>query len=101
MKLFVFVKTENLKSFLSKAGFRLGLLTSGGEKWKARRRMLTPAFHFDILDKVLVTMMAQCKVALQRWDLCAEREEFVDIAHDMSLLGYSQYNFFFKGFKVP
>lgn len=42
-----------------------GLLTSTGEKWKRRRRLLTPAFHFAILKSYFETMKEQVETLLE------------------------------------
>ncbi|XP_075245186.1 cytochrome P450 4C1-like isoform X2 [Convolutriloba macropyga] len=65
---------------------KTGLLTSNGEKWRNRRKMLTPAFHFDILDKSLVIMMKHTNVGLDLFTASAEKGDFVDIWEAMSML---------------
>lgn len=42
-------KGLNYKPFRDWVGY--GLITSTGPKWKAHRRIITPTFHFRILEK--------------------------------------------------
>lgn len=44
-------KSKSYRHFYNWLGF--GLLTSGGSKWRARRKLLTPSYHFKILDGFL------------------------------------------------
>lgn len=44
-----------------------GILTSTGEKWKRTRRLVTPAFHFEILKSYLKCMNGSTTELLDIW----------------------------------
>uniref|UniRef100_A0A8C1U2C9 aromatase n=1 Tax=Cyprinus carpio TaxID=7962 RepID=A0A8C1U2C9_CYPCA len=53
-----------------------GLLTSTGEKWRNRRKMLTPTFHFSILSDFLEVMNEQTDILIKKMQKHIDGEPF-------------------------
>nr|XP_014350522.1 PREDICTED: cytochrome P450 4V2 isoform X2 [Latimeria chalumnae] len=53
-----------------------GLLTSTGEKWHSRRKMITPTFHFTILTEFLEVMNEQSNILIEKLAKKVGQEKF-------------------------
>ncbi|TSN95707.1 Cytochrome P450 4V2 [Bagarius yarrelli] len=58
-----------------------GLLTSTGDKWRRRRKLLTPTFHFSILTDFLEVMNEQAEILMDKLDNHAGKEPFNCFKH--------------------
>ena len=63
-----------------------GLLIAEGKKWSRNRRLLTPAFHFQILKPYIGVYNSCLKVMLQKWSESMRRGDPVELFDTVSLM---------------
>nr|O18596.1 RecName: Full=Cytochrome P450 4d10; AltName: Full=CYPIVD10 [Drosophila mettleri]AAB68664.1 cytochrome P450 monooxygenase CYP4D10 [Drosophila mettleri] len=60
-----------------------GLLLSGGRKWHRRRKIITPAFHFRILESYDEIFDRQTRLLIHKWQQTLGHS--FDLGHDVHL----------------
>uniref|UniRef100_A0A8C8RAZ3 Cytochrome P450 4B1-like n=1 Tax=Pelusios castaneus TaxID=367368 RepID=A0A8C8RAZ3_9SAUR len=63
-----------------------GLVVSHGPKWFQHRRLLTPAFHNDILKSYVPLMVDSTKVMLDKWEKLTTKNKSLDIFEHVGLM---------------
>uniref|UniRef100_A0A8C8ZJS0 Uncharacterized protein n=1 Tax=Prolemur simus TaxID=1328070 RepID=A0A8C8ZJS0_PROSS len=63
-----------------------GLLLLNGQKWFQHRRLLTPAFHYDILKPYVGLMADSVRVMLDKWEELASQDSPLEVFQHVSLL---------------
>ncbi len=63
-----------------------GLIVSDGELWRHQRRMMQPAFHQEVLERLSAVMWDCNRELLDRWREAAERGETLDVREDVARL---------------
>ncbi|ROT63646.1 Cytochrome P450 4C1 [Penaeus vannamei] len=69
-----------------------GLITSAGSKWHSRRKLLTPAFHFKILEDFVDVFTSQTDTLVKRLRAKADGRPF-DVFHCITCARSTSYAF--------
>lgn len=64
---------------------RTGLVTSTGAKWRTRRKLITPAFHYDILKDFVGVMNDNARVLVQTVAAKVDHGEKIDVKHHLKM----------------
>uniref|UniRef100_A0A5F9DJ24 Cytochrome P450, family 4, subfamily A, polypeptide 5 n=1 Tax=Oryctolagus cuniculus TaxID=9986 RepID=A0A5F9DJ24_RABIT len=63
-----------------------GLLLLNGQPWFQHRRMLTPAFHYDILKPYVGLMVDSVQIMLDKWEQLVSQDSSLEVFQDISLM---------------
>ncbi|XP_023077307.1 cytochrome P450 4A11-like isoform X2 [Piliocolobus tephrosceles] len=63
-----------------------GLLLLNGQTWFQHRRMLTPAFHYDILKAYVGLMADSVRVMLDKWEKLLDQDSPLEVFQHVSLM---------------
>ncbi|XP_074122121.1 cytochrome P450 4A11-like [Sminthopsis crassicaudata] len=63
-----------------------GLLVLNGSAWHQHRRLLTPAFHSDILKPYVALMADSVRVMLDKWEKLSDQGSSLEIFEHVSLM---------------
>ncbi|XP_003770498.1 cytochrome P450 4A11-like [Sarcophilus harrisii] len=63
-----------------------GLLVLNGSEWHQHRRLLTPAFHSDILKPYVALMADSVRVMLDKWEKLSDQGSSLEIFEHVSLM---------------
>lgn len=61
----------------------IGLLTTDGDEWRERRRIVNPLFHKNAINSMTTTMTAMTTAVLDRWERPAVVESGLDVVPEM------------------